>query len=654
MPLRRRLFVTYLGVVLVTGLAGIVAGVRLLGDTVVREAQTRATLDLRAAWSVYRSQTTRLETLMRLLADSRVLREGLGADPTLAARERLELTQRQYDLDFLTLVDKTGVVRLRSQPPYNQRDYRGALDLVHGALQGRARSGTVELTREELALEGHGLPRQAYFALQPTPRAKPTPEKELTSGIVLLAAAPFLAEDGAVQGAVYGGVLLSRDYALADEIQETVFRQEKFRGKALGTVTIFQWDVRIATTVRAADGNRAIGTRLSAEVYDNTLENGRPWVGRAFVVNDWYLSAYEPIRDPGGRIVGCLYVGILESKYAAMRQRVIATFGGLAASGLVAVLILSYVLALRITRPVERLAEGAHRLADGHLDHRVAGGATTDEIGSLVTSFNSMAEHLQRQQESLAESQRRLAESNRELETRNRDYMEMLGFVSHELKNPIATARLSVESLLAGNAGELSSKQREVVARVSRNAAYLEGMVRNYLDLSRIEQGELEARKQFVVLRADILDRAVSQVTSQLESKGMALEMEVPEDLVVHADPDLLTIVLDNLIGNAAKYGREGGRIRVTAERDASAVHCSVWNEGDGIPADQLDRLFQKFSRLPGGKGPRQRGTGLGLFVTRQILELHGGHIGAQSEEGSWVRFFFDLPLPADPDANAT
>ena len=114
---------------------------------------------------------------------------------------------------------------------------------------------------------------------------------------------------------------------------------------------------------------------------------------------------------------------------------------------------------------------------------------------------------------------------------------------------------------------------------------------------------------------------------------------------MARCDKGLVASVLENLVSNAVKYGGAGGRVRVCAERnDAETLACSVWNDGPGFAPEAADRLFRKFSRLAGDRHDTRPGTGLGLFVSRQIVERHGGRIWAESDQGQWARFSFTLP----------
>jgi len=120
--------------------------------------------------------------------------------------------------------------------------------------------------------------------------------------------------------------VINQNYEFVDFVRENVFTAATYDGKNLGTVTIFQGDVRITTNVVGADGQRAIGTRVSEEVYDQVLGQGKMWIGPAFVVDNWYISAYEPLRNIQGDIVGMLYVGILKQRYDDMRRQAMTIF----------------------------------------------------------------------------------------------------------------------------------------------------------------------------------------------------------------------------------------------------------------------------------------------------------------------------------------
>jgi len=236
-----------------------------------------------------------------------------------------------------------------------------------------------------------------------------------------------------------------------------------------------------------------------------------------------------------------------------------------------------------------------------------------------------------------------------QLTAANRNYLEMLSFVSHELKNPVASMVTDARLLADGYLGELAEPQKAKLERLIGKGEYLLDLVREYLDLARVEGGELRIALQCgVPLLAKIVEPAVELVRAQIEAAGMDLTTELPDDgaLTADCDPALLTIVLVNLLGNAVRYGRPGGRMRLTVGRHGKRLRMTVWNEGQGFTRAQRGRLFRKFSRLGTPATDQRRGTGLGLYNSWRIVQLHHGHIRADAQPGEWAEFTFEIPQP--------
>ena len=252
--------------------------------------------------------------------------------------------------DFLTLVDRKGMVIFRFHNPRLSGDSLIHDPFVKKGLEKKGISGTQVLSGEELLKEGEDLAQKALLRLIPTPKAKPTEKVEETSGMVLKSAHPIIDFNGEGLGVLIGGVLLNRNYEIVDRIKNIVFQDAKYKGKEIGTATIFLGDLRISTNVMDKGGNRAIGTRAMKEVQEQVLGKGIPWIQRAFVVDDWYITAYEPIRDIQDKIVGMLYVGMLESKYSLMKERLILLFFLFSMSGMLIALTVSFLLSWKMIK----------------------------------------------------------------------------------------------------------------------------------------------------------------------------------------------------------------------------------------------------------------------------------------------------------------
>jgi two-component system NtrC family sensor kinase len=247
-------------------------------------------------------------------------------DKVLSIKEDLTRLMTEEGLDFLTLLDRRGTVLLRVHHPGMSGDSLKDDPFIRDALNNKVLSGTQVLSRDELSKEGKALADKAVFPLVPTPKEKPIETLAQTSGMVLKSAYPVVDAKGKVLGVLVGAILLNRNYEIVDRVKNIVFRDAKYRGKEIGTATLFLGEWRISTNVIDKEGHRAVGTRAMKEVQEQVLQSGLPWVQRAYVVDDWYITAYEPLRDFERKIVGMLYVGILETKYTVLKERLILLF----------------------------------------------------------------------------------------------------------------------------------------------------------------------------------------------------------------------------------------------------------------------------------------------------------------------------------------
>jgi len=395
-------------------------------------------------------------------------------------------------------------------------------------------------------------------------------------------------------------------------------------------------------------GRRAVGTRASKEVADRVLQGGLSWTGRAFVVDTWYLSKYDPIRDPNGRVIGMMYVGELEQKYLDLRTRTVALNLTVILAGMLLAFVGALALVRSIVRPIHTLVDATQRLAAGDLTYRVDI-KRSDELGDLGSCFNRMAGRLEEQRQELEKHQLELETLSQQLQATNRNYIEMLGFVTHELKNPLTSAIMGLHTVKDGYLGALNPAQQRSLETVAKSLDYFQDMVRNYLDLSRLEQGQLHVAKSQLALDTAIVQPSIEALDRQAHERRMTIETHIPEQLVVNADPTLLRIVYDDLLSNAIKYGREGGAILLAAEESDDKVTLSVRNDGEGIPPEKKDQLFKRFSRLDIPSATGKKGTGLGLFICKEIIEKHGGTIWVDSKMGEWVKFSFSLPNGVHP-----
>jgi len=647
LSLRATQLLGYTIVVAFMGTFTIFAGLSFISETVVKEAKLRVQMDLNSAWTAYNEEMVLLQMAVSLASQHEALRSAVRNEPTpYSITTILESLRAKYKLDFITLVNSDGIVIGGSRTSIVKGQMMRTDPVIEHALKGEVTSGTTLIARGDLLLKSEKLAEQAYIPLVSTDRARPTDRMVEDRGMAMETAVPILNVNNEVCGAVYGGILLNRKFDLVDRIRKAVFSVDTYAGKPLGTVTIFLWDTRIATNVIKADSTRAIGTRVSDEVYSKVLEKGERFGDRAFVVNDWYLSAYDPIRDPRDNIIGILYVGLLEQKYLDYKSTLTLEFIGV---GLLALLLsvgLAFYFSGKIRRPILRLVQATRLISKGELSTRVNVKESSLELSELASSFNAMAESLEKRTKEVEEASQELKRAYTKVDEKNRAYLEMLGFVTHELKSPLASIVFAIGSLRDHLLGPLNESQEAVLKSSAKSADYLNSTIANFLNLSRIEEGELKLKLWKVSLRSTIIDPAIQRLSEMVSDNEMTVYCSVASNLEVTCDPNLLTSVFQNLISNAIKYGKKGSQIKIELETglDDSFIQLSVFNEGHGFNKEEAKEMFTKFRRFRAENYNTKSGTGLGLFVTKNIVKKHGGNIWAESEEGKWAKFIFTLP----------
>jgi signal transduction histidine kinase len=486
--------------------------------------------------------------------------------------------------------------------------------------------GTRIISQNELMAIGVGNQKTVQIPIQDTPKARPSTRKVLESVMAKEYVLPIRDSEGHTTEVVYAGRFINRDYVLVDRIRKLVFGDELYHDKPIGTVTVFQDDVRVSTNVLTADGKRAIGTRVSDEVYHEVVENGNRWLDRAFVVTDWYKTAYEPIRDINGTIIGILYVGTLEEPFNDMLAGILLAFVLviLLASGLG--LVLSVYLAGSIVNPITHLTEATYKVACGELGQAVQADASIRELKHLAESFNDMSVRLKEREVALKANSEKMTELNK-------SYMDLLGFVAHELKGLLASAVINAYSLRDGYLGMINFKQKKAVDSICRNLDYLDATVRKFLNLSRIERGNLEINKTQFSLSQDVFEVSIQAFSKLQRTRKMVIDNQIDPSLMICADKDLMQIVANNLVNNAIKYGTDSGQIFLTSRDKGEFVTIEVYNDSRPITEEMKDQLFKKFSRLDVPEKKTVKGSGLGLYITKQIVEAHGGSIRVEPRD---------------------
>lgn len=231
-------------------------------------------------------------------------------------------------------------------------------------------------------------------------------------------------------------------------------------------------------------------------------------------------------------------------------------------------------------------------------------------------------------------------------ENSNAQMLDLMAIVSHELKSPVAVVQTTAETLHRGYFGKLDDKQQEIVEKIIRNTRYLEDIIRSYIDLSRMEIDDMESFNKEINFVDNVLQPVLDIPEYKDNYRNMPLKIEIGKIPPVFGDPNLLKIVVTNLLNNAVKYGKDNTEILITVSSSDEMVNFSIRNEGVGISQKDIEkRLFEKFSRLKQKGTEGIKGSGLGLYICRKIMEKHGGSISVESEEGSWVMFTISMQV---------
>jgi two-component system, NtrC family, sensor kinase len=656
--IKRRLTVSFSIAILIPSLTTAFVGVMMLRQQVYLQAQQRVNSDLEAGKEIYGGYLERLKDSLRIHATRRLIFGALerradvsvGVDVGLAEEmKRVRVAER---LDVLTLLDASGRVRHRTRNPALFGDDQAWCPLVAKVLREHApASATVIVAREELLKESEELARQATMEVTPTPMSRPGPPARLTSGMMLKGAAPVFTVEGRFVGVLVGAVMLNRSTEIVDKISKTVFRNEVYRGAEVGTATVFQNDTRVSTNVRAADGSRAITTRASAEVAETVLGRGAVFSSRAFVVRDWYIAAYAPIRDIGGTTIGMLYVGTLERPYLDSLNRHLGVLLGIMLLGMGLVGMVAVVVAGRLSRPVRRIADAARRLAGGDFSVRVRS-ESSEEIADLAEGFNRMTEELARAQQELQawglNLERKVEERTAELKAvqthmaraeRLAAIGKLAAGVAHEINNPLTGVLTNANLMLADLPPE--DPRRDDLQSIVNETLRCRTIVKGLLDFAR----QTKPQKQLVDI-AQVVENVLGLVRNQASSHNIAIESDLARGMpLVMADRDQLCQVVLNVVLNAAEAMPNGGSLRLSSQTtDAGKqVVLEIKDNGPGIPPEIRDRIFEPFFTT------KKTGTGLGLSIAYGILEQHGGTLQVQSppEGGTTVL----ITLPADTAA---
>ncbi|MEH6469783.1 MAG: cache domain-containing protein [Halopseudomonas sp.] len=574
---------------------------------------------------------------------------------------QLARLRQRADFDFVYLVDADGC------------DLIGALgcDVKRPPLMKRARlengsAGVTLFSDTELFRIDPALADWVYLPIQETPHSIPQVRKAEDRGMVFLSYYPIWDVDGDVRGYLTAGVLVNGNFEFVDGLKQLVYGKGSLAEDSLGTVTVFLGDVRINTNVPSrleSPLKRAIGTLVSKAVHDQVLERGEKWIDRAFVVSEWYISAYEPIIDIYGQRIGMLYAGFLEAPFKESYFQALRWLGIL----FVLVTLLSVALAVvgakSIFKPIEAMARVMRKVRAGQ-EVRIGRLDTHDELSMLAGQFDALLDQLSQQhhqiQSAADQLEVKVAQRTDQLQQRTIDLQQNLDLlkrtrqqlvakeklaaigeltagIAHEINNPTAVILGNMDLLIA-ELGEatIAPVKREselIIEQVYR----IRSIITNLLQYSR--PNDYMAQLSLMDLNR-VIDDTLVLVRHDLSKKSIRLKLDLRASRTIRCNPQQFQQVLINLIVNAVNAIVEQDRqglLTIRSRDYGDGVMMLVKDNGCGIDSTVLPRIFDPFfTRTKGG-------TGLGLSVSYGILERFDGEIMVRSRPGVGSCFFVFL-----------
>jgi len=672
--LQSRLVLGFLVAVCLPGVVATTVGIRAIDKNIMNEVHRKVQQDTNTAKLIYNYNMERLASRIRwtvlrfplhdvIHSNNLHMLENLNRLIHEGSRASGNRGDSYMCVDMLSVVDADGTVLYRASNPEVRGDNVLGDPIVKKCLEEKTPQVSTDLmSLEIIKKENPRLSQRIEMAIVKTPKSVEVKESHLSEGMVLRAAYPIVDDEQNLLGALVGGTLLNKNHTIVDKIKETVYRDEKYKGLDMGFATIFQGGVRISTNVMTKDYKRAIGTIVSREVYEKVIGQGEDWIGRAFVVNDWYISSYTPIYDINRNIIGMLYTGILEAKYRDTKLRTIWMFLGITILGTVIAFIISLFIGSTIIKRMRILKEATDVIASGNLDYQLPRDKFT-EFDILDEAFNNMVKSLKDRDDRLKKAFQQLARTEKLV-----GLGQIAAGVAHEINNPLGGILL-YSNLVLEELPEDNRAGRENMEKIIYQTNRCKEIVQNLLDFSRTPSGEM---LPFQI--NNIILTSLNLVKDQSMFLGIKIDTQLADDLPdVKGDRSRLEQVFLNLFINAADAmgGRgkltitttllsrfpdvtEEGYVQTETERicllaSTKTVKITISDTGKGIDRAYLSHVFEPFftTKEPG------KGTGLGLSIAYGIIQRHDGFMDVESEPGKGTTFTIFLPAFEEADSNA-
>jgi signal transduction histidine kinase/CheY-like chemotaxis protein len=609
-----------------------------------RQAHEKVHSDLVSLAGTYENKQKEMETFARTIAVDNAVKVAVGLErESLSGKQLSEYLGKmlsESEAEMVTVTDGEGIVIARGSNPNAKDDDLSSSDLVKRALKGESKSGTQLISEEELSKEG--------LAFKARPK-----DQNLPGALVIQASSP-IHKNEKVTGVVLVGCLINHNPHLASVLGD----------KPRKDFVVLQKDMVVLSNIEDIDEDSVplyrekVNLVMDSEEKLSLVDEEKHLSGRIYGLGDRdYLTHFSVLRSLNGEKVGSLMaLKELESIISFKKQ---AIFG--MALGFLLVLGLAIFSAIffgyRLTQPLNQLVKGTQRIAHGDL-YTLIEISSKDEIGILANSFNQMTTQLKKSKQEIEQYTRNLEDQVKartlELEMQTERAVQadklksqFLANTSHELRTPLNSIIGFLGLILDGYCND-EKEQKEFIQNAHTSAKHLLSLINDVLDIAKIEAGKLELELEDIDLKA-LFEEINSLSRVQAEQKKLKMSFVCEDEFVpnVYADLGRLKQVMLNLIGNAIKFTDKGSiTIRTKVQREKGNVLIQVEDTGVGVQPEMQDNVFEKFSQVDSSPIRKQGGTGLGLTITKTLVEMMGGKIKLESPGmGKGSRVSFTMPI---------
>ena len=445
-------------------------------------------------------------------------------------------------------------------------------------------------------------------------------------------------------------VFLGRSYVISEYRDNMVSNAEEVSHAAQALVRdgeLSNWDLRmVISTLAQSTGNHIFitdtdGTIVSCSCRNIACEHLGRSVGSAQLtqlrsdgkfnlitnLGGFYASPHYVVAQPitigtDARVIGYVFVATNSATIIDGWRTFVWVFLAASAAVMMIALLLSLVTSKRMAQPLDEMAVAAKKFAHGDFSARVTDDGRTDEVGALISAFNTMADSLE------TSEQRRNA---------------FIANVSHELKTPMTTIAGFSDGILDGTIPH--EQEEKYLRKIADETRRLSRLVRSMLDLSQAESDAVDLSKRSRFDLSELLLQCLLSFESRAKEKNLDVDPQLPEDpIVVFAERDSITQVIYNLTDNAMKFASPGSTITIRLYKKGSKAYVSIKNIGEPIPEDDLPYIFDRFHKSDRSRSLDKDGVGLGLYLVKKIVNSHGEEVAVSSRDGVTV-FVFTLPL---------